>query len=91
VQSLVSVIRAEPAAGGAVLVDESGRRQPLAAAYRSHRLARAISTLGAARGAAMRDVVDRLTLVEVPSDPGLILDCDTWADVAVVRERLEER
>ena len=78
-------------ADGAVLVDEDGRRQPLAAAYRRESLERAVDGLGEVRDAAMRNLARCLTIVEIPADPGTTLDCDTWPDVHRSHRILEER
>lgn len=76
---------------GALLVDERGRRQFLAAAYRTTALAGALHQLGRPDGAAMRHVVRHLTVTEVATDPEVTLDCDTWDDVGHSRDLLEGR
>lgn len=80
---------------GAAFVDVDGRRQHLAAAYRTANLGKALTEIGTIDGAAMRDVVRRLTMIEIRADPETTLDCDTWPDVrrtqAIVGERVEER
>lgn len=80
-----------PETDGAVLVDEDGRRQHLAAAYRRESLERAVDRLGEVRDAAMRNLARCLTIVEIPADPGTTLDCDTWPDVHRSHRILEER
>ena len=75
----------------AMFRDAAGRRQFLAAAYRSAALQRAIGELGTVHGAAMRDVVSRLTVTDVTADPETTLDIDTWDDIARSREILEDQ
>ena len=80
---------------GAVLVDEQGREQWLAACYARDRLAARITRLaaengGGAAGLSLRRLLSGADLARVP-DPGRgSLDCDTWEDVEHVR-RLVER
>jgi len=75
---------------GVLLVDAEGRRQPLAAAYRSDSLRTAINRLPGTRDAAVRALIAPLVLVELPAGPGATLDCDTWEAVARSRYLLEE-
>lgn len=81
-----------PVVDGAVAVDVTGRRQPLAAVYRRSALLRAISGRELI-GMSMRDILSELRLREVPAaigaDPTLTdptadptADVDTWADAA---------
>lgn len=92
VERLVTAAQAAPSAtDGAWLVDEQGRRQFLAAAYRTTALRAALDQLGSPDGASMRQVVRRLTMTEVTTDAGVTLDCDTWDDVHISRYRLEGR
>lgn len=66
---------------GWVAVDPDGYRQPLLAVYRTASLARALGTLRARRGtvagAAVRDLLSGLRLVEVPLPAALTADVDT--------------
>jgi molybdopterin-guanine dinucleotide biosynthesis protein A len=78
---LVSTAHEHSDQDGAAYVDENGRRQYLAAAYDISRLRSAIGSLDEVDGAAMRHVVERLTIVEIAADPEITLDCDTWPDV----------
>ncbi len=82
---------AEAGIDGAAFVDGDGRRQHLAAAYRTGALREALNAAGQLNGAAMRDVAKRLTVVEIEADPETTLDCDTWSDVRRTRHVLEER
>jgi molybdopterin-guanine dinucleotide biosynthesis protein A len=75
----------------AMLVDGSGRRQFLAAAYRKPALEAAMATLPAVHGASMWALTKSLTVAEVPTDPETTLDCDTWDDIERSRQLLEER
>ncbi|HET7174023.1 MAG TPA: NTP transferase domain-containing protein [Nocardioidaceae bacterium] len=84
----------EPAVAGwdaARLLDRDGRGQPLAAAYRTAPLRAAVAGLGETRNAAVRDLVGRLTWAEVRTDADQAWDCDTWSDVARIRELVEGR
>jgi molybdopterin-guanine dinucleotide biosynthesis protein A len=70
---------------GAVLVDASGRDQPLAAAYRRRILAARLARHGDGHGVAVRTIVNGLDLARVYRRPDAATDCDTWADVATAR------
>ncbi|MBA2772832.1 MAG: molybdenum cofactor guanylyltransferase [Nocardioidaceae bacterium] len=91
VSRLVQAVTDERHADGALFVDGAGRRQPLAAAYRTAALRAAVDALGDPDGASMRALTNRLTLIEATADSETTLDCDTWADVARSRHILEER
>jgi molybdopterin-guanine dinucleotide biosynthesis protein A len=80
-----------PSTDGALVVDEQGRRQPLAAVYRTTSLRTAVSGLGTTSGAAMRQLTAGLSLIEMTTAPHTALDCDTWEGVARSRQLLEER
>lgn len=79
-----------PSYDGAVLVDESGRRQSLCAVYRR-------TALEAARppdreqehGLSVRRLLSPLPLTEVPALPHEADDVDTWADLRRLRESRE--
>ncbi len=82
VARLTWAVEADPAVDGAVLVDETGRRQTLAAVYRH-------AALSAARpvdaeeqhGLPVRRLVGDLRLVEVPTVGDEGRDVDTWEDL----------
>ncbi len=76
---------------GAVLVDGTGRRQYLAAVYRTEALRTALERTASAVGASMRDLVRGLDLVDVASEGDETLDCDTWEDVERAQHLLEHR
>jgi molybdopterin-guanine dinucleotide biosynthesis protein A len=76
---------------GVVFVDAEGRRQLLAAAYRTVSLRAALDALDEVTDTAVRDLAKRLTLVEIAADPETTLDCDTWTDVQRSHDALEER
>lgn len=76
---------------GAMLVDDGGRRQFLAAAYRTASLRSAIGALDDPDGASMRALVGGLRVHEVTAQAGEALDCDTWSDVRRATALLEER
>ena len=73
---------------GALLVDESGRRQYLCAVYRSEALLAAAPPLEEQRGLSMRKLVAHLDLAEVPALAGEAHDVDTWDDLRELRVRL---
>jgi molybdopterin-guanine dinucleotide biosynthesis protein A len=81
-ERLVAAVNRDDGVDGAVLVDASGRRQALAAAYRT-------SALDAARparpehesGLSMRRLLAGLRLAEVPGVGAETRDVDTWADL----------
>jgi len=79
------------AADGAQLVDEFGRRQFLAAIYRTASLRAAIAGLDAVRGTPMRAAVGAMTMLDVGVAPGQASDCDTWADVRRARNHADHK
>jgi molybdopterin-guanine dinucleotide biosynthesis protein A len=87
VARLAAAVESDPGVDGAVLVDEAGRRQTLAAVYRPE-------ALSAARpadpenqhGLPMRRLVAPMRLAEVPAVDEEARDVDTWADVRHLRE-----
>jgi molybdopterin-guanine dinucleotide biosynthesis protein A len=74
---------------GALLVDEDGRGQYLAAVYRTHALLEAAPAVGEQTGLSMRRLVSGLRLTEVPALVGEALDVDTWDDLTELRERMD--
>ena len=83
---LTWAVERDPAADGAVLVDTEGRRQPLAAVYRTAALAAVRAALdGPVHGLPVRRLVAPLRLVDVPALGDEARDVDTWDDVAAVR------
>lgn len=87
VARLTWAVEGDPSADAACLVDAGGRRQPLAAVYRT-------TALQAARPASREDehglpmhrLVGGLRVVEVPAIGAEARDVDTWADVRELRE-----
>ncbi len=79
-----------PSLDGATYVDGDGRRQLLAAIYRTESLRRSARAIGEVSGVSMRALANGLTLLECEGDSFMSLDCDTWDDVARSRELLEE-
>ena len=80
---------------GAVLVDDDGREQWLAACYTRDALTARIARRtaengGTAAGLSLRRLLAGADLVQVPDSGRGSLDCDTWEDVEHVR-RLVER
>ena len=78
---------------GVVLVDGSGRRQYLCAAYSTGALERAAgqATGELGHGLAMRELVARLRLTSLPASGDEAHDLDTWADLAILRDAVERR
>ena len=72
---------------GAVAVDQSGRDQPLLAAYDVAALKTALGGLDRVEGASMRSLVSSLDVERVDVAKAA-LDCDTWADVAAAEAML---
>jgi molybdopterin-guanine dinucleotide biosynthesis protein A len=75
-------------ADAVVPVDATGRRQPLAAVYRTARLRDALAALEPVTGRALRDllatlVVDEMSDVQLP--PRTLLDIDTQAELRLAR------
>src|SRR3954454_24183133 len=85
VARLTWAVEGGPLAAGAVLLDSDGRRQTLAAAYRSAALARARPGDGKANGLSMRKLVEGLHLAEVPAVGDEARDVDTWTDLRDLR------
>ena len=90
VARLVGAARSQPG-DGAAFVDAGGRRQHLAAAYRTIALRAALDRIGDVDGAAMRHVAQRLTMVEIEADPEITLDTDTWSDVRRTQTLAQQR
>lgn len=70
---------------GAILLDSSGMRQPLAAVYSRSALADAVAGLrasGTIDGASMRALTSPLDLLELADPHGATRDVDTWNDAA---------
>jgi molybdopterin-guanine dinucleotide biosynthesis protein A len=65
---------------GAMLVDEEGRPQPLAAAYDRIALERRFAVLGEPAGASVRELIEGLDLRSVAGGRAAT-DLDTWDDV----------
>ncbi len=89
VPHLLAELRAAgPTADAVVPIDDSGRRQPLAAAYRTQSLIARLADLEPARGRSMRDLLAGLNVIELPvgdDNPHALLDIDTAADLDAAR------
>jgi molybdopterin-guanine dinucleotide biosynthesis protein A len=82
-ESDVSRLIASMARDGAIATDDTGRRQPLVAAYVTNALVAVLARSISSNGARVRDLVSSLHLEEV--DLGVSAgDCDTWDDIATV-------
>jgi molybdopterin-guanine dinucleotide biosynthesis protein A len=76
-----------PGLDGAVLVDGSGRRQPLCAVYRwSSLLAARPASREDEHGLSLRRLLEGLRLAEVEAVGQEALDVDTWSDLRRLRE-----
>jgi CTP:molybdopterin cytidylyltransferase MocA len=85
IESMLDVGHHGAAHDGALMLDSSGRRQPLASVYGRRALARAVDGLrasGTLDGASMRSLTSGLDLLELPDDAGWTRDIDTWGDAA---------
>ncbi len=89
--ALLAVLEADPTVEAVVAVDPDGRRQWLAAAYRTSAVRRsldALLVLDGVRDHRFGDLVDLLRVVDLPRTD--IEDIDTPDDLARVRERHPE-
>lgn len=75
---------------GAVLTDDTGEQQPLAAAYRRQALQDVLTTIGDPRDRPMRLLLRALRLATVPN-PRAALDCDTPDDLFHADRVAEQR
>jgi molybdopterin-guanine dinucleotide biosynthesis protein A len=91
VQRLRTRLAAGPQVDAAMLVDEHGQRQLLAAAYHRGALEAAFRALGDVRNQSMRALVEPMRIVEVASVGAEALDCDTWEDVSRSQTMLRPR
>jgi molybdopterin-guanine dinucleotide biosynthesis protein A len=91
VARLTGVLADDDACQGALLSDERGRRQYLAAAYRTAALRDAVAALGPPADRSVRRLVEGLRLREVAAHPDEAMDCDTWPDVDRAARLLEGR
>lgn len=90
VLSLVGAAESDDAYDGAQLVDEGGRRQPLAAVYRTARVSTAVQSLVQPTDSPMHAVLRQMTMLDVEAPAGVAWDCDTWADVDRARQRVDK-
>ena len=70
---------------GAVLTDEHGKDQWLAACYRRSALTTALARYDSVVGLSLKRFLAGFDLASVPDAEGRAFDCDTWEDVAHVR------
>ena len=84
---LVETLEAHPHADVAVLRDESGVVQPLAAAYRRDALAERLMSVGDPAGRPARLLLESMSVVTIDGGAAAV-DCDTWADIERVSEEL---
>lgn len=87
VARLTWAVEGDPEVDAACLVDDAGRRQPLAAVYRVAALQEARpSAREDEHGLAMHRLVGRLRVAEVPAIGREARDVDTWEDVRSLRD-----
>ncbi|MGF1661898.1 MAG: molybdenum cofactor guanylyltransferase [Kineosporiaceae bacterium] len=82
-EALVAALDGASGADGAVPVDAGGRRQPLAAAYRTAALSETVAGARPTAGRPFRDVLTRLRVIDVPAATlprGALVDVDTPED-----------
>jgi molybdopterin-guanine dinucleotide biosynthesis protein A len=85
------LLAAIPSHGVALLVDATGRRNHLAAAWQRGALVAALAGLGDPAGASMRALIEAVEAVEpVPDPDGWGRDCDTWDDLNDARTHRED-
>jgi len=78
-----------PDLDGVLLVDATGRDQPLLGVYRRARLLERLAALDTVEGAPLRAVLDGLTLHRIQDAEGAATDCDTWEDIALAQQRAD--
>jgi molybdopterin-guanine dinucleotide biosynthesis protein A len=88
VDRLRTALEGAPAADAAVLVDATGRRNYLAAAWRRAALLAALQRLPTHVDAAMGELYRHGTIVDVPDPDGAGFDCDTWDEVDLARRMI---
>lgn len=71
----------------AVLVDTTGQRTLLAAAWQRAALLEAVRRIGDPQGAPMRALYRGARVVEIADPAGWATDCNTWDDVARARRQ----
>ena len=65
----------------------AGRRNNLAAVWRTEALRDAIDSLDEVRDAAVRELLATAQVIDVPDDDDWGADCDTWADIEAARDK----
>jgi molybdopterin-guanine dinucleotide biosynthesis protein A len=85
-----ALLAALPPDGVALLVDDGGRANYLAAAWQRHTLLAALAALGDPAGASARALAGLAAQVQVADRVGWGRDCDTWDDLAQARAPGEE-
>lgn len=84
---LLRALEENPHAEAAVLRDDGGVRQPLAAAYARPALVRRMQDLGEVNDLPARLLLEGLTLIDVTAGHAAV-DVDTWDDVYRIEEEL---
>lgn len=75
----------------ACLAGARGRRNYLAALWRTAALRRLVDELGETHGVPVRTLFERAAVVDVPDAAGWGRDCDTWEELADARRRWTSR
>lgn len=93
VPALRELLDADASADGAVLVDDEGHAQSLAAVYRSAPLRAAVGAReadGGVHGCSVRRLVAGLRLIGLPGSAEAARDADTWEAVAALERSLTQ-
>jgi molybdopterin-guanine dinucleotide biosynthesis protein A len=90
VTRLIAALRTHPGTDAALFFDETGRTQPLVAAYRTSSLEAALAAVTPLDGTPVRLVVHQLAVVTVP-DLGAAGDCDTPDQLAAARAHFDRQ
>ena len=69
------------------VLTRNGRRNYLAAAWRTDALRAALDRLEQVASASMRQLIAGVSLADVPDERGWGLDCDTWDDIEQARAK----
>jgi molybdopterin-guanine dinucleotide biosynthesis protein A len=83
--AVAPLLAAAEDADAGVLVDKTGHRNVLAAAWRTDALRRAVARLPTPAGAPVRALYDAVAVREVADPAGWGRDCDSWDDLAAAR------
>jgi molybdopterin-guanine dinucleotide biosynthesis protein A len=85
VAAAVPVLLTAAADGDVAVLERDGRRNHLAAVWRTSALRDAVDAVGSVVDAAMRSLFDGVAVVEVADSAGRGVDLDTWDDIEEAR------